>query len=137
VDRFFDALAWNWLIGGTDARAKNYSLLITTTGVRMAPLYDIASALPYGAHEQKLRLAMKVGGDYRVYPFHNTWGKAADEMRISKDRALDRVRDLAKCAGDAFADAAAAPDVAGLKRDLPGQLVDLVSDRARRCAMLF
>jgi serine/threonine-protein kinase HipA len=58
VWRFADALAWNWLIGGTDAHAKNYSLLLAGDQIRLAPLYDIASALPYGSHERKLRLAM-------------------------------------------------------------------------------
>jgi serine/threonine-protein kinase HipA len=57
--RFFDALAWNWLIAGTDAHAKNYSLLLAGGQVRLAPLYDIASALPY-EHERGLRFAMKL-----------------------------------------------------------------------------
>ncbi len=47
VRRFADALIWNWLIAGTDAHAKNYSLLLAGDQVRLAPLYDIASALPY------------------------------------------------------------------------------------------
>jgi serine/threonine-protein kinase HipA len=47
VWRFADALIWNWLIAGTDAHAKNYSLLLAEEQVRLAPLYDVASALPY------------------------------------------------------------------------------------------
>jgi serine/threonine-protein kinase HipA len=40
---FLDALILNWLIGGTDAHAKNYSILIGGEGlVRLAPLYDLA-----------------------------------------------------------------------------------------------
>ena len=40
-------LAFNWLIAGTDAHAKNFSLLIGAEGrARLAPLYDIASILP-------------------------------------------------------------------------------------------
>ena len=54
VWRFADALIWNWLIAGTDAHAKNYSLLLAEDQVRLAPLYDVASALPYGIHERKL-----------------------------------------------------------------------------------
>src|SRR5216683_2884559 len=39
VQRFVDALAFNWLIAGTDAHAKNYSLLIGAEGrARLAPL---------------------------------------------------------------------------------------------------
>jgi serine/threonine-protein kinase HipA len=44
VMRFFDALMVNWLICGTDAHAKNYSLLLAGRQVRLAPLYDVASA---------------------------------------------------------------------------------------------
>jgi len=33
---FVDALAWNWLIVGTDAHAKNYSLLLVGSQVRLA-----------------------------------------------------------------------------------------------------
>jgi hypothetical protein len=34
--RFADALIWNWVIGGTDAHAKNYSLLLAGDQVRLA-----------------------------------------------------------------------------------------------------
>lgn len=44
-----DALAFNYLIGAPDAHAKNYSLLLAGTHARLAPLYDVASALPYDA----------------------------------------------------------------------------------------
>jgi serine/threonine-protein kinase HipA len=133
VWRFFDALAWNWLIAGTDAHAKNYSLLLAGGQVRLAPLYDVASALPYGAHERKLRFAMKIGGDYRVNPHHNTWEVAAQDLGVDREAALNRVLALAERASDAFAAAAAAPEVVALKRPLPARMVDLVSDRARRC----
>lgn len=133
VDRFADALIWNWLIAGTDAHAKNYSLLLAGDQVRLAPLYDIASALPYGAHERKLRFAMKIGGDYRVYPQRNTWPAAAREMGLDSEVLLARVFELARVASDAFADASKSPEVTILKRDLPGRLQDLVVDRIARC----
>lgn len=76
VGRFVDALTWNWIIGGTDAHAKNYSLLLSGSDIRLAPLYDIASALPY-FHERELKLAMKLGGDYRLYPWKDPWDRAA------------------------------------------------------------
>jgi serine/threonine-protein kinase HipA len=134
VWRFVDALAWNWLIAGTDAHAKNYSLLLAGNDVRLAPLYDIASALPYGTHEKKLRLAMKLGGRYDVFPHHNPWPKTARELRLDPTAVVDRVRDLAARAPEAFSDAAAAPGVRELERDLPPRLVDLVAERVERCA---
>ena len=137
VWRFFDALVWNWLVAGTDAHAKNYSLLLAGGEVRLAPLYDIASALPYAVHARKLRFAMKIGGDYRVYTHHNTWKAAAQDLGVDPDHALDRVTRLTERAPGAFAEAAATPEVTALKRPLPARLVDLVSERAQQCQALL
>jgi serine/threonine-protein kinase HipA len=135
VWRFFDALAWNWLIAGTDAHAKNYSLLLAGRDVRLAPLYDVASSLPYGTHE--LRFAMKIGGDYRVYPYRNTWQTAAQDLGVDSDAALERVLTLADRAPEAFAEAMATPEVAALDRPLPARLLDLVSERVERCKRIL
>lgn len=137
IARFVDALAWNWLIAGTDAHAKNYSLLLDAEQVRLAPLYDIASALPYRMHEKKLRFAMKLGRDYQVYPRRAPWRQVAAELGIDGDSTVDRLRTLATSAPEALADAARAPEVARLRRDLPARLVDLVAERAARCLRLL
>ena len=133
VWRFADALAWNWLIAGTDAHAKNYSLLIAPGQVRLAPLYDIASALPYRTHEKKLRLAMKLGGDDRLTTDRNPWPRTATELGVDATALADRVRDLARRTPDAFAEAAAAPSISALGRDFPDRLSGLVAERAARC----
>ena len=135
--RFADALIWNWLIAGTDAHAKNYSVLLANDQVRLAPLYDVASALPYGTHERKLRLAMKVGGDYRVVPARNTWPAAAKDLGLDPDALQDRILELGARAPEAFAEAANEPDVVALGRPMPVRLVDLVADRAARCSRLI
>ena len=135
--RFIDALIWNWLIAGTDAHAKNYSLLLAGDQIRLAPFYDIASALPYGTHESELRLAMKLGGDYRVSLYRNPWNKVALELKLDADALMDRVRHLTARVSDAFADAAAEPDVSILQRKLPSILVTRIAERATRCAKLI
>jgi serine/threonine-protein kinase HipA len=137
VLRFADALIWNWLIAGTDAHAKNYSLLLSGDEVRLAPLYDIASALPYGIHERKLRLAMKVGSSYEVYARQNRWPAAAKDLGLDADLLVDRARELAGLAPDAFASAAGTPEVLELDRPLPGRLVKMVCERATRCLKLL
>ena len=136
VVRFADALIWNWIVGGTDGHAKNYSLLLAGNQVRFAPLYDIASALPYGIHEKKLRMAMKIGGDYRVYPWHNTWPGAARDLGLDTDLLMSRVDDLTAKAPDAFRDAATTKEVKRLDRELPDRLVALIADRAARCRVV-
>jgi serine/threonine-protein kinase HipA len=137
VSRFADALIWNWLIGGTDGHAKNYSLLLSGEEVRLAPLYDIASVLPYGDHENSLRLAMKIGGDYQLNPYRNRWPAAARDLGLDRDELVARVRQLADIAPGAFAEAAKAPDVAELGSDLPAKLTDLIANRCARCVQVL
>ncbi len=137
IRRFADALIWNWLIGATDGHAKNYAVLLADKQVRLAPMYDVATALPYGTHERKLRLAMKVGGDYRVFPQRNTWPRAARDLGIHVDELVPRVRELGAAAPDAFLAAARDPDVRALDRPLPPKLVDLIADRAARCVAVL
>jgi serine/threonine-protein kinase HipA len=88
-------------------------------------------------HEKKLRLAMKIGGDYGIFPSRNTWPGAATDLKPPPDELVDRVRELASRAPDAFAEAAKAADIKELRRPLSGNLVDLVADRAGRCMRLI
>lgn len=66
---FAQALVYNWLTAGTDAHAKNYSLLHFGPRVRLAPLYDLTSAamlLPANDVRYQGKLAMKMGGEYAL-----------------------------------------------------------------------
>jgi hypothetical protein len=56
---------------------------------------------------------------------------------LDTDELVGRVLELAAAAPDAFADAARAPDVVDLNRDLPNRLADLVADRAALCRHLL
>lgn len=94
VDLLFNALVFNYLIGGTDAHAKNYSLLLGSGGeVRLAPLYDISSALPYPQlQKRKIKLAMKAGSHYRWWDIRlDDWRTTATAMRLDSDEALKTV----------------------------------------------
>lgn len=126
---FVDALIWNWLIAGTDAHAKNYSVLLAAADVRLAPLYDIASALPYGIHERKLRMAMKVGGDYDLVALRDRWSRAAVEWGLDREELSGRVSALAAAASESFSAAAADSAVAALGRPGPAKLVNAVAKR--------
>jgi serine/threonine-protein kinase HipA len=88
-------------------------------------------------HERRLRFAMKIGGDYRVFLGRNTWPIAATELGVDSNAIVDRARELASAAPDAFADAAGAPGVVALHRALPSKLLDLVADRAALCLKLL
>ncbi|MDY7106441.1 MAG: type II toxin-antitoxin system HipA family toxin [Actinomycetota bacterium] len=134
--RFVDALAFNWIIGGTDAHAKNYGFLLTGAQVRLAPLYDVASILPYDTSEgHRVRFAMKIGSDYRLprTDRHSAWQKTAAELELRPDDVVERVAGLAGAVPAAFERAATDASIARLGSDLPGRLVDLVGRRAATC----
>lgn len=136
VWRFADALLFNWLIAGTDAHAKNYSFLLAGNQIRLAPLYDITSGLPYDDSDgYKVKLAMKAGDDYKLNRTdrRSAWEHAADELKLDRARLIERAIDLAERTPQAIADAATEGDISELSTDLPGLLVALVSERSERC----
>lgn len=96
VGTFVDALVLNRFIGGTDAHAKNYSLLLGPQQVRLAPLYDLASIFAYPrVNPRKAKLAMKVGGRYRLDEIRiPTWKDFARELRVDPEALVERVRAL-------------------------------------------
>lgn len=133
--RFVDALALNWIIAGTDAHAKNYSLLLAGDQVRLAPLYDVASALPYDdLYLPRLQMAMRVGGEHRIDRIAGRhWRRFADANGLDPDETVARVNALAERLPGSFAGAAKDPAVQALASTLPDRLTERVTARAERC----
>jgi serine/threonine-protein kinase HipA len=95
-DRFMRACAYNYVIAATDAHAKNYSILLTNGGrYRLAPLYDIASWLPYSKGHNDRKLAMSVDGHYdydTIQPRY--WEATARKVGFDSSRMLAHIRDI-------------------------------------------
>jgi serine/threonine-protein kinase HipA len=137
IRTFLDALAFNWLTGGTDAHAKNYSLLIGHGGrVRLAPLYDLASVLPYEAFDQqRVKLAMKLGGKYRLRDIAiRQWTKLASDLRLNVEATVGRVMALAEALPDLAHDMQRQAQAEGLPHPVVARLVRRLSTRAKECA---
>lgn len=98
IRRFTDALIFNWIIAGTDGHAKNYSVMLAGGGqVRLAPLYDLASTLPYPRqiNPHKAKLAMKIGSKYKLKEIGKySWEKQALNMRLKPENVRDRILSL-------------------------------------------
>lgn len=133
LERFVDALLFNWLICGTDAHAKNYGLLLSGQQIRLAPLYDVASMLPYESDPLRLHLAMKVGGTYRLNDITaHVWHKLANELDLDTDRVLVRARKLGELLPDALAEVCGAADVVTAGGQMPAKLQDAVARWCQR-----
>jgi serine/threonine-protein kinase HipA len=101
VDRFLQANMFNWLIGGTDAHAKNYSLLIGAGDeTRLAPLYDLSSQLPYPELIEQ-RVSMKIGDSHDIGRIGIAdWRKLARDCTIEEERVLNLLTGMAKALPD-------------------------------------
>ncbi|MGY3424196.1 serine/threonine-protein kinase HipA [Bradyrhizobium sp. F1.13.4] len=140
VDTFVDALGFNWLIAGTDAHAKNYSLLLAGgPHVRLAPLYDIASILPYDDVDlQKIKLAMKIGGDYKLSQISlRDWQKFARETRLDPDKVIAGLIAMAEQLPDIVAAVREQARKDGLDNAIIGRLAEHLIARAGQCRRLL
>lgn len=120
-----------YLLAATDMHAKNFSLLHARgndrPSIRLAPLYDIASAWPYTSRPaaQKLKLAMRVGGHYRIreiQPRH--FQKMAIACNCSAEVVIAELKDLAERLPDEAAAVAAEVTVHGMLRPVLSRLTD-------------
>ena len=140
VQTFVDAVALNWLIGGTDAHAKNFSILIGAAGrIRLAPLYDVASILPYNDFDpMRAKLAMKLGGKYRLRDISaRSWEKLADELEMARDAVSQRVLFMAEALPAAANGVRRHMREVGMAHAIVDRLVDCLSDQAAKCAKLL
>lgn len=137
VDSFVRALLFNWLIGGTDAHAKNYSVLIGGGIVRLAPLYDLSSIYPY-AHIDPLsvKLAMRIGGSYRLRDIGwRQWREFAEEVRLPAETVLDIGRSMAGSMPGQVAEVHGRLKASGLDHAVVDRLAEELTTRATRIAV--
>ncbi|MGE3622790.1 MAG: type II toxin-antitoxin system HipA family toxin [Bdellovibrionales bacterium] len=140
VETFIDAVAFNWIIGGTDAHAKNYSILIGSGGrARLAPLYDMASILPYDDYDMmKVKLAMKLGGKYRIRDISaRSWDRLSDELRLNKEDVMERVCEMTSRLPEQAEAIGQQVREAGMTHPIIERLTARASDRAQKCERLF
>ena len=136
IDRFVAALALNWIIGGSDAHAKNYSVLMAVGQVRLAPLYDLVSLLPYPSLEipRKIKLAMKIGGEYRLgFIARRHWQRLAQDNDLDPDRVVARVIELATAARQTVERVVATEISRGLDPEFGRKFHSIVASNAENC----
>jgi len=107
VERFCDALIYNWALAAPDAHAKNYSLILDGSDVHLAPLYDVISFLPYAQRDLlDLRTAMSCGDNRSVGAMgaRDAWAGAALDLGLDPTRTADRAVQLLRDTPAAISD---------------------------------
>jgi serine/threonine-protein kinase HipA len=137
---FMDAIAFNWLIAGTDAHAKNYSVLIGAGPyIRLAPLYDVASILPYDDSKlNKIKLSMKVGDEYGLPKIGlRQWEKQSRDLRLDPNVVVGRLRTMVERLPDEVAAARQRAHDDGLDLPIIDRLAECLVSRAAACSRLL
>jgi serine/threonine-protein kinase HipA len=139
-DRFMRAQAFNYIIAGTDAHARNYSISYAPGGAfRLSPLYDVISDLPYTKKRGALStLAMTIGGKRAIrdiLPRH--WERQSKSVRFSKDQTFAHLRDLIARLPEAAETVQKESLEQGLDSPLIKKLVEAIEDRCEFLAKYY
>lgn len=136
TETIFRSLAFNWVIYGPDAHAKNFSVMLAGAQVRLAPLYDISSIAPYLEQYDlsRVAMAMSVNNKYRNSTINREdWEASASALGVDPDMAVSWVAEVVARAPDAFVDVArSSPRFVG-RAPIAGALVDAVASASEMC----
>jgi serine/threonine-protein kinase HipA len=104
--KFLDMVIFNVIACNTDAHAKNYSIMISSRGQTLAPLYDVMCGEVW--ENVTKNLAQKIGGKNRgdhIWGHH--WLRFARDCGLGGRQVLARVERLAREVVEQAKDAAA------------------------------
>jgi serine/threonine protein kinase HipA of HipAB toxin-antitoxin module len=105
----------------------------------LAPIYDLASSLPYPQQIQPrtATLAMKIGSEYRLWRIgKKEWESCAREIRISSKELLDRIALMAASLPEAVERAAHRLANDGINHPVIPNLVECLLAHSRKCVEL-
>jgi serine/threonine-protein kinase HipA len=125
VDRFTNAVVAQYCCCAPDAHAKNYSIILAGDQVALAPVYDVASVLPYnpGPDSGLARVAMPIAGHSRFgeVNLHHI-ERFAVNAGTDPDRLVAATRKIATDLPEAISAAAA---------DIPAKSLGQLADQLR------
>jgi serine/threonine-protein kinase HipA len=130
--RMFDYVVFNVSIAATDAHAKNYSILLSARDIRLAPLYDVASILPYD-QEPGLRSAMKIGHTWEMAKVTDQdWIVAGQRLGLSSDESVSRAISIRQRIPSAVHQAATEAQVPARLHERAKWIADLITAHVER-----
>jgi serine/threonine-protein kinase HipA len=129
VLRLLDYVIFNALIGNHDAHAKNFSLLYTSKGAVLAPLYDALSTAVYANRTPKM--AMKLGSKYKFSEVEaRHWEQFATAVGLSVAQARKRILELARQLPLTARKLQTSPDHGFFNNQVVEQIVNLIEQRS-------
>jgi len=97
--RFLKLVIFNYLIGNSDAHAKNFSFLYEENSRRLAPAYDLLSTSIYEGLSKNM--AMKIGGQYHPqYLQWENWDSLLPQSKPAEKLLRKMLKEYAETIGD-------------------------------------
>jgi serine/threonine-protein kinase HipA len=126
-DRLLRWLVFNYLIGNSDAHAKNIAFLVSHAGIILAPFYDLICVKAYGDDA----MAMSVAGETRYgWITAAQWDGLADSVRI-RAVLLRRIRDeLARTVPRAALRVIERPEFSASEREFLVKVLGVIEEHA-------
>jgi serine/threonine-protein kinase HipA len=130
---FLDAALFNLIVGNADAHGKNFSLLYHTSGVSLAPFYDLLSTVAYP--DLSPRLAMKIATRATIDEIGpTTWAAFAEDIGLAASFVRRRVREISDAVTAHVLPVSASTPLAALDPSALKECAALISSRAERLA---
>ena len=135
--RFVEALIGTYLLGSPDGHARNYSVLLEGGQAALAPLYDVASSLPYDIADSGIMtlrtIAIAIGGEHTFGMVGLAqWQRFFAANSIDADWGIDTIKRQATRLPDALADAFAELTGVAATDELRPRYVDAVVRSCRQ-----
>lgn len=130
---FLDAAIFNLIVGNADAHGKNFSLLYQSTGVSLAPFYDLLSTIAYP--DLSPNLAMKIATRATIEEIGPTaWSTFAEDIGLPASFVRRRVRELSDAVSGHVPSLTASTALAELDAPALKEYAALIASRAERLA---
>ncbi|MBS1166157.1 MAG: HipA-like protein [Proteobacteria bacterium] len=134
VLKLLDAVIFNVIAGNADAHGKNFSILYSNEGPRLAPLYDLLATVAYP--ELSPKFAMRIGKRATLEELDaEGWAAFAAGAGLGLPLVRRRLRELCERTTAKARGAVDSLCAQGVDEIVLGRLSDMVRDRAERCAM--
>ncbi|NJL06935.1 MAG: type II toxin-antitoxin system HipA family toxin [Methylacidiphilales bacterium] len=134
VLKLLDAVIFNGIVGNADAHGKNFSILYSDEGPRLAPLYDLLATVAYP--DLSSMFAMKIGNSATLAELDTKgWIAFAADAGLGLPLIRRRIAEISESAIARASEVAANLARSGLDEKSLLQFVEMVADRAERCAL--
>lgn len=100
---FARGFIFNTVAAAPDAHARNYALLLDSPAPQLAPLYDLATGLPYDPAPREFTAAMSVAGEFRFAQIARAhWQAFAASAHLDEAWVLSEVERFTAALPDAL-----------------------------------